>query len=68
MAPFFLTPVNNHILGAIPMMSFSIAGGVSMGAAQLNESQLDRIIGFIRTSVKKIWRSTVHTLNQGGAL
>lgn len=50
------------------MMSFSIAGGVSMGAVQLNESQLDRIIGFIRTSVKKIWRSTVHNLNQGGAL
>ncbi|WP_414004105.1 protease FtsH-inhibitory lysogeny factor CIII [Pantoea sp. alder69] len=48
------------------MMSYSIAGGVSMGAAQLNESQLDRVIGRIRTSVKKGWRSIMDTLNQPG--
>ncbi|MDE1188547.1 MAG: protease FtsH-inhibitory lysogeny factor CIII [Pantoea sp.] len=47
-------------------MSYSIAGSVSMGAAQLNESQLDRVIKRIRTSLKKGWRSIIDTLNQPG--
>ena len=44
------------------MMSYSIAGGVSMGAAQFNESLLDVITRRLRTS----WRSLIDTLNQRG--
>ena len=48
------------------MMSYSIAGGVSMGAAQFNESQLDRLISRIRTGMKKSWRCLKDILSQRG--
>ena len=47
-------------------MNYAFAGCPIVGAVQLNESQLDRVIGRIRTSVKKGWRSLMDTLNQAG--
>lgn len=44
------------------MMSYSIAGGVSMGAAQLNESQLDRVLRRLRSTL----RNLLDTLKQRG--
>lgn len=44
------------------MMSYSIAGGAIVGAAQFNESQLDRLVRRLRSGL----RSLLDTLNQRG--
>jgi hypothetical protein len=47
-------------------MTYAIGGGVIVDFADQNESQLDRLVGRIRTSLKKGWRSIIDTLNQPG--
>ncbi|WP_277967080.1 protease FtsH-inhibitory lysogeny factor CIII [Pantoea trifolii] len=47
-------------------MTYAIGGGVIVDFADRNESQLDRLVGRIRTSLKKGWRSLIDTLNQPG--
>jgi len=43
-------------------MSYAIAGGAFVGAAQLHDSQLDRLVRRLRSG----WRSLIDTLNQPG--
>lgn len=47
-------------------MNLAIAGGVVVDAAQLNESQLDRITRRLRSAWRSAWRSLIDTLNQPG--
>jgi len=39
------------------MMTYAIAGGAVMGAAQLNESQLDRVTRQLRDSFRNFFRN-----------
>ncbi|WFL66411.1 protease FtsH-inhibitory lysogeny factor CIII [Pantoea sp. X85] len=43
-------------------MNYAIAGGAIVGAAQFNESQLDRLVRRLRSGL----RSLLDTLNQRG--
>jgi hypothetical protein len=43
-------------------MNYAIAGGAIVGAAQFNESQLERLVRRLRSGL----RSLLNTLNQRG--